>query len=72
LAQLELLVQQDSELAGALAPSRGRRLTSRARCEDALFFDEFITATVLLAWLVYGFRVPQTWQGLPHIFPSRH
>ena len=59
-SQMELLVEQESELAGSLAPSKARRLTQRMQHPVALTFDEFITATVLLAWVVYGFRVPQS------------
>lgn len=60
-AQMQLFVEQESELAGSLAPSRSNRLLQRVnRQADALAFDEFVTATVLLAWLVYGFRVPQS------------
>jgi sarcosine oxidase delta subunit len=39
---------------------RARRLLQRTRLSDALAFDEFITAVVLLSWLVYGFKVPQS------------
>ena len=41
--------------------NRLARRTEEPVTGDALAFDEFLTAVVMLSWLTYGFRVPQTW-----------
>ena len=61
---MSLLVEDEAELIGHLAPSKLNRLARRTEefiTKDALAFDEFITAVVMLSWMTYGFRVPQTW-----------
>lgn len=59
--QMELLREEDAEIVGALAPSKLRRLARRLNHPNHLAFDEFISACVLMGWMTYGFRVPQTW-----------
>ena len=61
---MALIVEDETELVGHLAASKLNRLARRTEepvTKDALAFDEFLTAVVMLSWLTYGFRVPQTW-----------
>ena len=60
-SQMELLLEDEAELVGALAASKLNRLQRRIEHPNHLALDEFITAVVLLGWMTYGFRVPQTW-----------
>ena len=61
-SQMQLLLEDEAELVGSLAASKLTRLKRRLDNPHHLALDEWITAVTLLAWMTYGFRVPQTWE----------